>query len=87
MLQRTEAATTKSRRKPEPVESAVFWLLPAVCSFAQISRSTLLRKVAAHEVPQPVKLGESSTSPLGFVAAEVREWAAARIAKRDEVAA
>lgn len=81
MLRRTQAK--KARPKPAPDPAAALWRLPAVCSYNQFSRSTLLRKVAAGEFPRPIRLGSNS---VAWPAAEVIAWAANRIAERDKVA-
>ncbi|MBK8070088.1 MAG: AlpA family phage regulatory protein [Rhodanobacteraceae bacterium] len=64
--------------------TAAFWRLPAVCAFLQFSRSTLLRRVASGEFPAPVRLGPNT---IAWPAADVRAWAAAKVAERDGRAA
>ncbi len=75
----TSNTTDTTRRKPTENE-ALFWREAFVCAFLQISRSTLRRLIAAREFPTPVKL---SASCIAFPVAEVREWAAKRMASRD----
>lgn len=72
------------RKTNAAAPTAAFWRLPAVCAFLQFSRSTLLRRVASGEFPRPVKLGPNT---IAWPAADVRDWAAAKVAERDRVAA
>ncbi|MDG4591290.1 MAG: AlpA family phage regulatory protein [Defluviicoccus sp.] len=60
--------------------AARFMRLPKVCKYFGVSRSTVLRRVKAHDFPQPVKLGPNT---IAWLADEVEAWAAAKIAARD----
>lgn len=73
---------TIDTNKPDPV--AKFWRKRAVCTFGGFSPSALDRKVKARDFPAPVKLGPNT---VAWIAAEVQQWAADRIAARDKVAA
>ncbi|MGE4073718.1 MAG: helix-turn-helix transcriptional regulator [Lysobacterales bacterium] len=73
---------TRNKSATQPAPHAKFWRLPTVCGFVELSRSTLLRRVKAKDFPSPVKLGSGPS--VAWVAAEVQDWAAARIAERDE---
>ena len=48
-----------------------------VCDKADFSRSTLDRKVAAGEFPQPVRISDRR---LAFIESEVDGWMAAQVA-------
>lgn len=57
-----------------------FGALPQVRAIVGISRSEIHRRVAAKTFPAPVRLGSRCTR---WNLAEVRAWAAARLAERD----
>lgn len=77
---------TYSRRvdtnKPNPV--AKFWRKRAVCTFAGFSPSTLDRRISAKDFPAPIKLGPNT---IAWLAEEVQQWAADRVAERDQASA
>lgn len=59
--------------------------LDAVRRRTGLARSTIYRMLAAGaDFPRPVKLGDRA---IGFVAAEIDAWIAARAAERDGAAA
>lgn len=54
--------------------------LPEVIAKTGRSRSTLYADIEAGKFPKPVKLGARA---IGFVADEIDDWIAARIAERE----
>lgn len=58
--------------------------LPQVTEKTGYGRSAIWEKANIGEFPKPVRLGPRA---VGWVEAEVDDWIAARIAKRDQVAA
>lgn len=58
-----------------PDDAAKFWRLPAVIAFTQRSRSAIYSDTT---FPTPVKLAPNTSA---WVAAEVKAWAASRVAK------
>lgn len=55
--------------------------LPAVIERTGLSRSSIYRAIAAGTFPKSVPLGEHA---IGFLAADIDRWIAARVAVRDE---
>lgn len=54
--------------------------LPAVIERTGLSRSSIYRAIAAGTFPKSVPLGEHA---IGFLAADIDRWIAARVAVRD----
>lgn len=54
--------------------------LPAVIERTGLSRSSIYRAIAVGTFPKSVPLGEHA---IGFLAADIDRWIAARIAVRD----
>ena len=69
-----------ARTTPPASDTTVLLRLPQVIARVGLSRSELLRRVAAHTFPSPVRLGARSTA---WSAREVAEFCDALIAARD----
>jgi len=54
------------------------------CQITSLSRTTIWFKAKEGEFPKPISLGGIRKA---FVASEVNDWIAQRVAERDEVAA
>ncbi|MCK4124521.1 AlpA family transcriptional regulator [Ralstonia pseudosolanacearum] len=62
-----------------PATTERFLRLPEVMSTCGLCRSSIYQKVSTGEFPQPVRLTRSS---IAWVASEIQQWVAARIAAR-----
>ncbi len=62
----------------KPLESSILLRRKHVQCRTGLARSTLYEAIAANRFPKPVKLGSRS---VAWVASEVDEWIAARIAE------
>ena len=56
-----------------------------VCELLSISRTSLWIKVKSGQFPKPIKLGDGTRK--AFLASEINDWIAERVADRDMVSA
>jgi len=66
-------------RTAKEIQNLVFLRRPAVEARTGLSRSTIYERIKEGTFPAPVPLG---TKAVGWIEAEIEEWAEARIAGR-----
>jgi prophage regulatory protein len=75
----TTLITTKTHRDAPP-DRKRFLRLPQVKESTGLSRTTIYRKIAAHEFPRPVGLGPKS---VAWIEGEIQQWMSALELSRD----